>query len=500
MSRSPSGSQRRKATTRETLSSHPLLLGGDEKEPAAVSTPSHSDEARSDQESDTPAEETIAVAPTESAASSLRKVKLSSAQTKRTTSSSTVSTLASMNSAPVAPQTRASMQLIKDAARDLALPSDSVGIAILTRLSESPETWADLLELLTDRNASLLLPRASLTSATIVNRALIENHIIIGPDNVNLVGSVPVLTCSGIRGVLDQDLLTLVGTVPSSKPIVSEVQDATSRQSLFDTLSPLPESIETFPALSFTHQNFPLAFQDKTITVSVVMDLLDKFELEEKLQAVRNLLLDDMLKEIPSEPKEMVKGFVDKFNTDSSTNIDALAEKVQSFYEDVMTSLQNAMKANEDAEPAMEQIESCVCRELFDKIFSPASSDDGGHDEALSTRVAALNILDLVLDHLGVTIQESEKEHIQQVVKAGGQELQKLQLFRSPREKLAILVSAHKVVVDSLSRKPLNATTKAMGEGKEEPPQRVSSADLILPLLIFCVVKSNPPQLISNLR
>ena len=230
------------------------------------------------------------------------------------------------------------------------------------------------------------------------------------------------------------------------------------------------------------------------------MDLLDKVELEEKLQAVRNLLLDDMLKNIPSEPKDMVKVFVDKFSTDSSTNIDILAEKVQSFYEDVMSNLQDVMKANEDVEPAMERIESCVCRELFDKIFSPAASDDSGHDEALGTRVAALNILDLVLDHLGVTILHNEKEHIQQVVKAGGQELQKLQMFRSPREKLAILVSAHKVVVDSLSRKPLNATAKAMGEDREEAPIRVSSADLILPLLIFCVVKSNPPQLISNLR
>lgn len=35
-------------------------------------------------------------------------------------------------------------------------------------------------------------------------------------------------------------------------------------------------------------------------------------------------------------------------------------------------------------------------------LFSPIESDDARHDEALSSRIAALNMLDLSLDHLGL--------------------------------------------------------------------------------------------------
>lgn len=36
------------------------------------------------------------------------------------------------------------------------------------------------------------------------------------------------------------------------------------------------------------------------------------------------------------------------------------------------------------------------------RLFSPLESDDGRHDEALASRIAALNMLDLSLDHLGL--------------------------------------------------------------------------------------------------
>ena len=36
------------------------------------------------------------------------------------------------------------------------------------------------------------------------------------------------------------------------------------------------------------------------------------------------------------------------------------------------------------------------------RLFSPLESDDSRHDEALSSRIAALNMLDLSLDHLGL--------------------------------------------------------------------------------------------------
>lgn len=40
-------------------------------------------------------------------------------------------------------------------------------------------------------------------------------------------------------------------------------------------------------------------------------------------------------------------------------------------------------------------------------LFSPNSSDDGKHDQALSSRIGVLNRLDLTLDHLGVKTREA---------------------------------------------------------------------------------------------
>ncbi len=38
------------------------------------------------------------------------------------------------------------------------------------------------------------------------------------------------------------------------------------------------------------------------------------------------------------------------------------------------------------------------------RLYSLPKSDDASHDEALSSRVAALNMLDLGLEHLGVDV------------------------------------------------------------------------------------------------
>lgn len=43
-------------------------------------------------------------------------------------------------------------------------------------------------------------------------------------------------------------------------------------------------------------------------------------------------------------------------------------------------------------------------------MFSPATSDDVKHDIALSSRIAAMNLLDLSLEHLGVVVKETSTE------------------------------------------------------------------------------------------
>lgn len=102
-----------------------------------------------------------------------------------------------------------------------------------------------------------------------------------------------------------------------------------------------------------------------------------------------------------------------------------------------------------------------------------STTDDLSHDEALSNRVAALNLLDLGLRHLGIEIDEAiNEEELDLVVNACGESeyflfycysyclsnfvylhlkvLSGLNACQSPGDKAAILVAAHKIVVGEL--------------------------------------------------
>lgn len=58
------------------------------------------------------------------------------------------------------------------------------------------------------------------------------------------------------------------------------------------------------------------------------------------------------------------------------------------------------------------------------RLFSPLESDDSRHDEALSSRIAALNMLDLSLDHLGlVTRPDDEPEAEKGLISRGLSEI-----------------------------------------------------------------------------
>jgi hypothetical protein len=50
----------------------------------------------------------------------------------------------------------------------------------------------------------------------------------------------------------------------------------------------------------------------------------------------------------------------------------------------------------------------------------PSNSDDLSHDEALSSRIAALNLLDLNLENLGVEIDPSAADEMRDLIKACG--------------------------------------------------------------------------------
>lgn len=141
------------------------------------------------------------------------------------------------------------------------------------------------------------------------------------------------------------------------------------------------------------------------------------------------------------------------------------------------------LEARVDA--SLERIEELVTTALYDRLFSPASSNDSQLNENLSSRIAALNILELSLEHLGLDLggdggpdgwDESSRtirDSLEDVIGVAGKgefdgvcawgpkaddstELARLQdsQIRSPRAKLDVFVNLHKIIVENLSRLP----------------------------------------------
>ncbi|THH06133.1 hypothetical protein EW146_g9708 [Bondarzewia mesenterica] len=125
----------------------------------------------------------------------------------------------------------------------------------------------------------------------------------------------------------------------------------------------------------------------------------------------------------------------------------------------------------EGIKEVLEVVERVVCSLFYDRLYLQPNSDDASHDEALSSRVAALNMLDLGLEHLGVDVGSSSSA-VQIVLHGCGETLSQLEqsACRCPADKAAILVATHKVLVDGLSRlPPIRLKSEAELEHQKNP-------------------------------
>ncbi|GAB2271972.1 Vacuolar protein sorting-associated protein 9A, variant 2 [Dionaea muscipula] len=137
--------------------------------------------------------------------------------------------------------------------------------------------------------------------------------------------------------------------------------------------------------------------------------------------------------------------------------------------------------SEEELESAGEGLEKYVMTKLFTRCFA-SIPDDVKADEQLSEKMALVQqfIRPENLDILP-TFQNETSWLLAQ------KELQKINMFKAPREKLVCILSCCKVITNLL----VNASMTS----NESPP----GADEFLPVLIYVTIKANPPQLHSNL-
>lgn len=140
-----------------------------------------------------------------------------------------------------------------------------------------------------------------------------------------------------------------------------------------------------------------------------------------------------------------------------------------------------------------EAVERRVCERVYDRIWRHRSTLDEVRDEKLRSRTAALALVGIDLEDLGIKFEESSSKskkvidaEVEKWISKAREGLLKMNDAQYPLGKLQHLAAAHKSIVDLLT----------------SLHQSSSSADEILPTLIYTLITSPPEgiNVISNLH
>ncbi|KAF0912437.1 hypothetical protein E2562_014072 [Oryza meyeriana var. granulata] len=160
--------------------------------------------------------------------------------------------------------------------------------------------------------------------------------------------------------------------------------------------------------------------------------------------------------------------------------------RVQTFFAEMETAIRDhplwARATNQEIDHALEGLEKYIMTKLFDKTFA-SSAEDVRTDIEISEKIGLLQHF-VRPHHLDIPkILHNEAAWLLAV-----KELQKINSFKSPREKLICIMSCCQVINNLL----LNVSMSN--------DRTLSGADDFLPILIYITIKANPPQLHSNLK
>ncbi|KAJ7965634.1 Vacuolar protein sorting-associated protein 9A [Quillaja saponaria] len=135
----------------------------------------------------------------------------------------------------------------------------------------------------------------------------------------------------------------------------------------------------------------------------------------------------------------------------------------------------------EELESAAEGLEKYVMTKLFSRVFAP-QPDDVELDDQLSEKMALIQQF-IQPENLDIkpTFQNETCWLLAQ------KELQKINMYKAPRDKLVCILNCCKVISNLLHNASIASN------------ENLSGADEFLPVLIYVTIKANPPQLCSNL-
>ncbi|KAK9270867.1 hypothetical protein L1049_026453 [Liquidambar formosana] len=137
--------------------------------------------------------------------------------------------------------------------------------------------------------------------------------------------------------------------------------------------------------------------------------------------------------------------------------------------------------SEEDLESAGEGLEKYVMTKLFTRVFA-SLPDDVKLDDQLFEKMA---LIQQFIRPENLDIKPNFQNETSWLL--AQKELQKINMYKAPRDKLACILNCCKVINNLLYHASIASN--------ENPP----GADEFLPVLIYVTLKANPPQLHSNL-
>ncbi|KAI8372147.1 hypothetical protein BD560DRAFT_395304 [Blakeslea trispora] len=377
----------------------------------------------------------------------------------------------------------------------IPMPTTSWGMLAFARLQDDQGELDDVIELLMEDKATLLLP-VSIPShpSAIIDRDFLLDHIYQPQEN-------HVISLSGIHGVFEKEQFVALDIV--------NMDTADTKKSSLDKFNLDPNSIITpyHPKYNILASHVQLPLKDeKSITVMLIQKPVSKKEVQEWL---------DKKQETSASLSDPFYDRVCEFIQQFKKNVPKTTDLASTRFLDFMDELHDQMDPVDLNR--LDNIESFICTQLYQYLFTNPDGDEAMQDEALESRIAALNLLDLNLTHLGLSVEAETQEQMNQVVKEAGLQLQQLNSILTAEGKLKTLVQTHQAVVDAIEtvaqkKHAIHQDAEVVQEMKhvmesiEEEKEALSdlhsgaNADVLLPILIFTVAKSNPTHFLSNLK
>ncbi|KAI9303391.1 hypothetical protein BJ944DRAFT_183470 [Cunninghamella echinulata] len=466
----------------------------------------------------------------------------------------------------------------------IPIPINSWAMKAISQLKDNENNeYDDIIQLLLNGDlAVLLLPVSRPTHPSAhIDLEFIKDHVVVYPFSQD---KSHVMTLSGVRGVFKNDQFVPIDISSEECDVSALLSKNESKKSSLDSFNLDISSITPdFPAYNILATHVPMKLSNEiSIDTMLIQKPISKSDVSEWVRnkqisssAVKSLQQTSAILNDPLVTK--IEGFIKSYRQRPPKTMDIASTRWHDFFND----LQYSMEQNKatDIDDRLDKFESFMCLELYEKLFIASPNEENFQDEVLESRIAALNLLDLNLGHLGVTVDNSETESIDIMVKAAGSELQRLNEIPDAKGKLDALVKTHQIIVDAIEQfatkdkettidtnlevvqemqqamstvndievtnqntelpenkeamqisvidnnnnnnSKSNETINNKDDDKDEtafiekhnesidtkqetvdasPKISTASADVLLPLLIFTIVKSNPTNFVSNLK